>query len=88
MKHSKIFIGLMTGVLAVAAVAATKASKFTHALKKGYVNANNNGCTVFVRSYYTQGSGAAVTGSSSSPIKSYVAAGSHCGNQLFTAPLD
>jgi hypothetical protein len=80
----------MTCVLAFAAVAGTKASKFHHTSRKGYVpNPYNDGkCTIFIYSYYTSGSNPAVTEVGATPIVSYNSSISNCDNQLWTEPAD
>lgn len=45
MKRSKLFLGITTGLLAVAGFAAAKA-KFSGTAHVGYFDRNNNGCTV------------------------------------------
>jgi len=54
MKRSKIFLGMTTGILAVAALVAAKASKFTTPVNS-YYSVTAGHCTVLSpRSYYTR----------------------------------
>jgi hypothetical protein len=54
MKRSKIFLSMATGILAVAALAATKAHKFTTRVVGYYSISSNGPCTVSSGAlYYT-----------------------------------
>jgi hypothetical protein len=68
MKRSRIFLGIMTGVLAVVAFTAAKTTKYTTKVK-GYITSSTPACTAFQQvsgfikgtdGYQTNGSGARV----------------------------
>jgi hypothetical protein len=70
MKHSKIYLGITTCLLAIVGVAATKAHKFS-AQASGYysIGTSKQHCTrASVRSYFTDGTTQATTLTSAKPV--------------------
>jgi len=90
MKHSKIFLGATTCVLAVVALAATRAHKFTSKKTGFYVtNANHATCAHQSVAWFTQGTKQAETKSQKYLVYTQLRTAATCsGNVLYSNTTD
>lgn len=91
MKRSKIFLGLTTGLLAVAAIAATKAHRLDRTLPGYYSIASGGGCVQAGGTYFTVLSKSSTSNIATVNTKKIytVRHTTPCsGKVLYTAPLD